>query len=254
LPAQRLGKFPALLYCHWHGDQYGVGKEELFQANAAPEAPGPALARRGFIVLAIDAYGFGKRDGRGPGGPDENGFEGEQTASKFNLWLGRTLWGMMIRDDLLALDYLESRPEVDRERIGVTGISMGSTRSWWLMALDDRLKTGVGVACLTRYQNLVLDGGLRRHGVYYYVPGMLREFDTEAVISLIAPRPFLFQTGDSDPGSPIDGIRKIDAVVRSIYGLYGCDHAFENRVIEGLGHEYTPAMWQRTMRWFEEKL
>ena len=107
------GKAPAILYCHWHGGEYDIGKEELFQAKHTPEAPGPALAKRGFVVLGIDAYCFGERNGRGPGGPAEKGGAGEMSASKFNLWVGRTLWGMMLRDDLMALDYLASRPEVD---------------------------------------------------------------------------------------------------------------------------------------------
>src|SRR5581483_7914744 len=151
---QNARKAPGILFCHWHGGEYDIGKEELFQARHTPEAPGPALARRGFVVLGIDAYCFGERNGQGPGGPEEKGSAGEMTASKFNLWVGRTLWGMILRDDLMALDYLASRPEVDSDRLCVTGISMGATRSWWLMALDERLKTGVAVACLTRYQNL----------------------------------------------------------------------------------------------------
>ena len=67
------GKAPAILYCHWHGGEYDIGKEELFQAKHTPEPPGPALAKRGFVVLGIDAYCFGERNGRGPGGPAEKG-------------------------------------------------------------------------------------------------------------------------------------------------------------------------------------
>ena len=100
--------------------------------------PPPSFGEPGYVVCAIDAYGFGERSGQGPGGPQETGGAGELTASKFNLWVGRTLWGMIARDDLMALDYLCSRPEVDSNRIGVTGISMGATRTWWLMALDER--------------------------------------------------------------------------------------------------------------------
>ena len=99
---------------------------------------------------------------------------------------------MMLRDDLMALDYLASRPEVDARRIGVTGMSMGATRSWWLMALDERIKTGVAVACLTRYQNLIEHEMLKAHGIYYFVPNLLNHFDTEAVVALLAPRPALF--------------------------------------------------------------
>ncbi|HWI58546.1 MAG TPA: alpha/beta hydrolase family protein [Bacillota bacterium] len=251
-PKTLSGKAPAILYCHWHGGDYEVGKEELFQARHTPEAPGPALAKRGFVVVGIDAYCFGERNGHGPGGPEEKGGNGEMTASKFNLWVGRTLWGMMLRDDLMALDYLASRPEVDAQRLAVTGISMGATRSWWLMALDDRLQTGVAIACLTRYQNLIQQQQLKAHGIYYFVPNLLNHFDTEAIVALIAPRPVLFQTGDQDGGSPPDGIRAIEAAVRPAYRLYGRENEFQSLIYPGLGHVYTPEMWAKTLAWMEK--
>jgi len=247
-------KSPAILYCHWHGGEYDNGKDELFQKAHTPLEPGPTLARRGYAVLAIDAYCFGERSGRGPGGPKETGAKEEMSASKFNLWVGRTLWGMMLRDDLMALDFLVSRPEVDRNRVGVTGMSMGATRSWWLMALDERIRTAVAVACLTRYQNLIKHQGLDRHGIYYFVPGMLSHFDTEAVVTLIAPRPILFLTGDKDSGSPLDGVRTIESTVREAYKLYGREDQFESVIDPGVGHEYTPNMWERTLNWMDKHL
>src|SRR5260370_26424445 len=68
LPKRAAGKCPAILYCHWHGVPYAVGKEKLFRTNAVPEPAGPALARRGLVVLPIDAHGFGEGNGKGPGG------------------------------------------------------------------------------------------------------------------------------------------------------------------------------------------
>jgi dienelactone hydrolase len=254
LPKGRPGRLPAILYCHWHAGEYDLGKEELFQAKHTPEEPGPALARRGYVVIAVDASGFGERNGRGPDGPAERNYTAEETASKFNLWVGRTFWGMLLRDDLMALDYLASRPEVDADRIGVTGMSMGATRTWWLMALDERLKTGVAIACMTRYQNLIEHGSVHEHDIGYFVPGMLNHFDTEAVVALIAPRPVLFQTGDRDGGSPVDGIRAIEAAVRPVYRLYGSDDAFQNLVYPGLAHVYTPEMWARTLAWMDGHL
>ncbi len=254
LPKNANGKSPAILYCHWHGGHYEVGKEELFRTNATPVPVGPALVKQGYVVIAIDAYCFGERNGAGPGGPAEKGSAGEMTASKFNLWVGRSLWGMIVRDDLMALDYLCSRPEVDTSRIGVTGISMGATRSWWAMALDERLKAGVAVCCLTRYQNLVSAEGLKYHGIYYFVPGMLNYFDTEAVVALAAPRPLLFQSGETDAGSPVDGIRSIEATVRKAYKLYDREADFQSTIHPGVGHVYLPEMWERTQAWFGEKL
>jgi dienelactone hydrolase len=254
LPKRVKGKAPAILYCHYHGGDYGNGKEEIFKRWPAGEQPGPTLAKRGFVVLAIDAYCFGERRGRGPGGAKERGVKEELSASKFNLWIGRTLWGMMLRDDLMALDYLLSRPEVEKRRVGVTGMSMGATRSWWLMALDERIRAGVAVACLTRYRNLIEQQALNQHGIYYYVPGMLNHFDTEAVVSLIAPRPALFLNGDRDAGSPVEGIREIAKVVRKAYRLYGTGPKFASVVYKGVGHDYTPVMWKRMLGWMEGQL
>src|ERR1700730_9732800 len=111
------------------------------------------------------------------------------------------------------------------------------------MALDERLKSGVAVACCTRYQNLIEHQELKAHGIYYFVPDLLIHFDTEAIVSLIAPRPILFQTGDQDSGSPIDGVRTIESAVRPVYELYGKSTNFQSIVDPGLGHVYTEAMW-----------
>lgn len=244
-------KAPAILYCHWHGGQYDIGKGELLGTNAVPVAPGAALAEAGYVVLGIDAPCFGERNGQGPDGPQQKGSAGEMSASKFHLWAGRTLWGMMIRDDLTALDYLCSRPEVDPQRIGVTGISMGSTRSWWVMAMDERPRAAVCVGCMTRYEELIRAGMLKAHGIYYFVPGMLKHFDTEAVIALAAPRPMLFMTGDQDGGSPVDGVRHLGDIVGKVYDLDGSKEHFENVIYPGVGHVYLPEMWAKTLAWMD---
>ncbi len=245
---------PGILYCHWHGGQYDIGKDELLGTNATPVAPGPALAERGFAVLGIDACGFGERNGTGPDGPTQRGSAGELSAAKFNLCAGRTLWGMILRDDQTALDILSSRPEVDPQRIGVTGISMGSTRTWWLMALDDRPKTGVAVACMTRYRELIQSGMLKAHGLYYFVPGMLQHFDSEAVIACAAPRPMLFMTGDSDSGSPVEGVRALTKSVAAVYSALDATPAFSSIIEPDTAHVYLPRMWERTLDWFQRHL
>jgi dienelactone hydrolase len=142
---------------------------------------------------------------------------------KLNLLLGRTAVGMMLRDELVPHRLTSKpRPEVDRDRIGVTGMSMGCTRAWWLAAVDDRAKAVVGVACFTRYTELIAHGNLRSHGVYYFVPACWAHFDTEAIYALVAARPMLMLSGDQDGGAPTDGIavleRKLGASTRCTAG------------------------------------
>ncbi|UCC96503.1 MAG: dienelactone hydrolase family protein, partial [Phycisphaerales bacterium] len=210
IPSGPRRRRPAILYHHHHACKYKQGKEELIR-KVYPKldfATGEALVRRGYVVLCIDAYAFGQRRFQGPAGKREQGAKTEVSLFKMFLWQGRTLWGMMVRDDLLALNYLLSRAEVNTKRIAAMGMSMGSTRTWWVAALDERIKVAVSVACLTRYQNLIAHGQTAQHGIYYFVPNMLKEkIDAESVIALIAPRPHLTLTGDSDEGSPADGVR-----------------------------------------------
>ncbi len=254
IPKNGKSKHPAIYYCHWHGGNYDLGKSEIFTTHHTPQIPAEALTSLGFAVIAIDTYCFGERSGKGPGGPEENGSAEELSTSKYELWLGRSLWGMMVRDDLMALAYLFSRPEIDVTNVAVTGISMGATRSWWLMALDERIKTGVAVGCLTRYQDLIAEQKLKYHGIYYFMPGVLKYFDSEAIISLIAPRPVLFMTGDEDPGSPVNGILKIEEVLKRIYTLYGAEDEFKNIIYPNTAHVYTPAMWENMLQWMQSEL
>ena len=257
IPSGCKGLRPAILYHHHHACKYKQGKEELI-IRAYPKldfATGETLARRGYVVLCIDAYAFGRRRFEGPAGKKEEGAETEASLFKMFLWQGRTLWGMMVRDDLLALNYLLSRPEVDAKRVAAMGMSMGSTRTWWAAALDERIKVAVCVACLTRYQNLIAHGQVRQHGIYYYVPNMLKEkIDAESVIALIAPRPLLTLTGGKDNGSPADGVRIINAYQEHLYKLYGKADNFRGLVYEGVGHEYTPEMWDETLKWLKKHL
>jgi len=209
------------------------------------------------VVLGIDGYFNGERKGTGPSGPlemQEKGADQEMSLFKLNLWLGRTLWGMMLRDEQIALDYLVSRPEVDPQRIGAQGMSMGSTRAWWLAALDDRIQAVVGVACFTRYEDLIAIRELRAHGIYYFVPGLLKHFDTEAIMALLAPRPFLALTGDRDAGSPPAGMKKLEDILNRVYALHGKPGSFQSVIYPETGHVYNDDMKQRMVAWFKKFL
>jgi len=152
------------------------------------------------------------------------------------------------------VDFLCSRPEVDKTRIGATGMSLGSTRSYWLAAVDERVACTVATACQTRYENLIKHGTMRAHGVYFFTIGILKHFDSEGVISLIAPRPYLVLTGDLDYGSPADGIKVIEERVGGVYKAAGASEKFKNILYPQVGHTVTPEMRAETMAWFAKWL
>ena len=248
VPRDRPRPMPAVLWLH--SSSYDRHQLLLGGHNGGVEPLGETFAKAGYVVLAPDACWYGGRAGAGPAGPLETTREQHDSLFKWNLWLGRTLWGMFVRDDQVALDYLSTLPEVDKKRIGATGISMGSTRSWWLAAVDDRIACAVGVACLTRYENLLAHGQLRQHGVYYYVNGLLEHFDSEGVLALIAPRPFLALNGELDAGSPADGIRTIEQKVAPVYAALGAKDRFKSVLYKDTGHVYTAEMRKEMLAWF----
>jgi dienelactone hydrolase/lysophospholipase L1-like esterase len=252
IPDVRPQPAPAILWLH----SSTPDKTQIIipNTNGGQESLGEAFVRAGYIVFSPDAYWHGDRVGTGPAGPLETLRSEQESLFKLNLWLGRTLWGMFVRDDQIALDYLCSRPEVDRTRIGATGMSMGSTRAWWLAAVDDRVAAAVGVACLTRYQNLIAHGDLRQHGIYYFANGLLKHFDSEGVLALIAPRPFLVLTGDLDAGSPADGIKILEEKVAAVYATLGAQEKFRSILYPDVGHVYTPEMRTEMLKWFDRWL
>ncbi len=253
VPLKRQGRLPAVLAMHGHSSS----KENIFGVAPSSQDVADLLARRGYVVMAIDNYFNGERNGKGPAGELEvmaKGSDQEMSLFKLNLWLGRTLWGMMLRDEQIALDYLMSRPEVDPNRIGAQGMSMGSTRAWWLAAVDDRVKAVVAVACFTRYEDLIAIRALRAHGIYYFVPGILKHFDSEGVMALAAPRPFLALTGDRDAGSPPEGIKKLEQILNRFYALYQKPDHFQSIVYPETGHVYTDDMKRKMAAWFDKFL
>ena len=252
VPERLRAPAPAVLWLH--SSTPDKTQAIIPHTNGGAEPLGEALVRRGYVVLAPDAYWHGDRAGTGPAGRFETRREEQESLHKLNLWLGRTLWGMFVRDDQVALDYLCTRPEVDTARIGATGMSMGSTRAWWLAALDERVRATMAVACLTRYQNLIRHGQLRQHGVYYFVSGLLRHFDVEGVLALIAPRPFLALTGELDAGSPADGVRALEEQVGAVYAALGAPERFRSVLYPETGHTVTPEMRAETLAWFDRWL
>lgn len=207
-----------------------------------PLSYGAALTRAGYAVLCIDHWCFGERSGRT-----------ESSVFKEMLWKGEYLWGRMVYDSLRALDYLCSRPEVDSFRIATLGMSMGSTMAWWLCALDERIKVCVDLCCLTDYDALIRANGLDEHGIYYYIPDLLRHFSAAQINELIAPRPHLGTVGEYDPLTPVDGVDRIEREVGAVYEQLHASGNFSVRRYP-VAHQETAQMREDVLRFLEEHL
>jgi len=235
---------PCLLYNHAHGGDYLLGKDELLLGRGALCAPpyAQALTARGWGALCIDTWNFGERRGRS-----------ESELFKEMLWKGQVLWGMMVYDSLRALDYLVTRPDVDANRIGTIGLSMGSTMAWWTAALDTRVKVCVDICCLTDFESLLAARGLDEHGVYYYVPSLVKHFTTAQINALIAPRPHLSLAGNHDRLTPPAGLDRVDMELRQVYEALGAGDAWKLKRYE-TGHFETAHMRLEIMTFLQKWL
>jgi len=211
-PADAEGPLPAVLFNHSHGGFYDVGKDELLQGAPYLQQPPYAgvLTGMGYAVLCIDQWGFGGRHTRS-----------ESDIFKEMLWRGRVMWGMMVYDNLRALDYLCSRSDIDADRIATLGMSMGGTMAWWSAALDERIRVCVDIGSMTDFQSLIESDGLSGHSIYYYVPGLLKRFTAARINGLIAPRPHLCLAGDRDALTPPAGLDRIDRELSAVYAEAG---------------------------------
>ena len=236
-PRSGSGPWPVVLFNHSHGGNYVTGKDELISPRGYLQDPpyAVALAEAGYAALCIDAWNFGERRGRT-----------ESALFKELLWQGKVLWGLMVYDSVKALDYLATRPDVDMTRVGTLGLSMGSTMAWWLAALDERVKVCVDLCCLTDFHALVEAAGLDGHGIYYYVPSLLKHFTTSSINALIAPRAHLSIAGEFDPLTPAAGLDRVDAELRRAYATAGAPECWRLSRYK-TGHFETAAGRQEVM-------
>jgi len=247
VPDQRQARAPGLLYIHWHGGMYDLGKEQLLKGVQAQPAYATVCAEKGLVTLAIDSWCFGERK------HEANGRTGEEDAFKRMLWKGQVLYGMMMFDEFRALDYLAHRPEVDSQRLGAFGMSMGSTKAWWLAALEPRVSVCLDVCCLTDYEELIKANGLKEHGIYYYVPSLLKNFQSAEINELIVPRAHLSVNGRLDALTPPAGVEKIRDYLTPLYRKYGKEADCHIALYE-CAHVELPEMRKLILEWIDRHL
>ncbi|MDA1232493.1 MAG: acetylxylan esterase, partial [Planctomycetota bacterium] len=195
LPRNIDGPLPTILYVCGHGkvkkDDVSFGNKTHYQHHGA------WFARNGYACLTIDTLQLGEIEGIHHG-----------TYNLDRWWWnsrGYTPAGVEAWNCIRALDYLESRPEVDASRLGVTGRSGGGAYSWWIAALDERIQCAVPVAGITSLRDHVVNGCVEGHCDCMYMVNTFR-WDFAKVAALVAPRPLLISNTDKDTIFPLEGV------------------------------------------------
>ncbi len=242
LPRDRTRAAPAVLYVCGHSEvkTNGVsyGNKTHYQHHGA------SWARNGYVCLVLDTLQLGEIQG------DHHG-----TYRLAQWWWnsrGYTPAGVEAWNGIRALDYLETRPEVDRTRIGMTGRSGGGSYTWTTAAIDERIRVAAPVAGITDLRNQVCDGSVEGHcDCMFFVNTHRWDFALNA--ALMAPRPLLIVNTDADSLFPLDGVQRLFAQTRRIYSLY--DAYDQLGLVIGPGpHADTQNLQVPVLRWFNQHL
>jgi hypothetical protein len=241
---------PAVLYVCGHGPSM-IGKVS-YGNKVTYQHHGAWFAEHGYVCLIVDTLQLGELQGLHHG------------TSRFGMWwwqsLGYTPAGIECWNGIRALDYLESRKEVDSTRLAVTGRSGGGATSWWIGAADERVKCIVPVAGIADllahlsegYPGRLADGVIAGHCDCMYFVNTYR-WDFTQVMALCAPRPLLLGNSNQDVIFPVPGYRRMAKRVKLLYTLLGAGDRFA--LLETHGpHQDTPALRQGAFRWMNRWL
>lgn len=275
---------PGIVALHSHDGFYLWGKEKVVESNEG-EHPyltafkqrryggkgiAAELARQGYVVAAIDMFYWGERRmlldndpvayrerPRAMTDQEINAFnqrssQNEQLVARSLFTAGVTWPGIVIWDDIRTLDYLASRPEVDKRRLGCVGLSVGGWRSFLLAALDERIKAAVAVGWMTSLGAQIKQHIVNTIGFSFYINGLYRYFDLPDLAALIAPRAVLVINGSQDRLFALDGVKAAFDKIARCYAKAGAA-ARQRCSLYDAPHEFNLAMqaeaWEWLKRW-----
>lgn len=203
------------------------------------------FARRGYVVIAPDHRGFGERSG------DRERLGNRDYCNVLMIkqaLFGRNPLMSNVFDACRCIDYLQSRDDVDAERIAAVGLSYGGTMSLFTTAFDTRIK----VACVSCYMNTFQKYALERFNFCgnQTPTGLLRIGEMWDVAITIAPRPLVIESGIQDVGFPIEQAREANAHLQAAYEALGYADRLTIDEFDG-GHEFSGRL---TFDWFEQWL
>jgi hypothetical protein len=242
IPKTLAAPAPAILYLCGHArvvkNGIAYGNKANYQHHAA------WFAEHGYVAFIIDTLDLGE-------------IEGEHHGTYRREWWwwptrGYTPAGVETWNAIRALDYLATRPEVDMQRIGVTGRSGGGAYTWFLAAVDDRPFSLVPVAGITDMMNHVVDGAIEGHCDCMYQVNTYG-WDFSLLAALAAPRPLLLANSDKDRIFPLDGVIRIHRQLKPIYKLFNAEDKLGLLITEG-PHRDTQDLQVPAFRWMNRWL
>lgn len=228
----RPGKLPAILQVHGHWK--GAKQDPVVQSRCI------GAAKLGFFVLVVDAFGAGERGIGKPLGE----YHGEMTGATL-LPIGLPLSGLQVYENMRAVDYLRTRPEVEGEHIGITGASGGGNQTMYAGAWDERLGAAVPVCSVGNY-HVYLGGACCMCEV---VPGGLRFTDEWGLLGLAAPRGVMVVSATRDaPQFSVAAAKTSIAGAEPIFRLFDRPSHLRHAIFES-GHDYNHDMREAMYGW-----
>ncbi|MCW5982110.1 MAG: acetylxylan esterase [Bryobacteraceae bacterium] len=237
VPKQRKGKAAAIVYVCGHAYS-PYGDKAKYQRH------GISFAKNGYIALILDSIQIAETFALHHGVYNQEMYD----------WFARgyTPAGVEVWNAMRAIDYLETRPEVDAERIGMTGRSGGAAMTWFTAAVDPRVKVAVPVMGISTYAANLEEDTQKRHCDCMFPINSWRH-DMLHQGALIAPRPLLMMHGRKDALFPVAGYEEFERRVGGLYGSFGRGEEFKNIVVD-TGHEDSDFLREQAIRWFDRHL
>lgn len=262
------GPFPAIVMLHDHGAHFTIGKEKMIRPfDVSPETTqdadkwvakyydgqyvGDYYAARGYIVLAIDALYWNER-----GRQEGTDYDGQQALASNLMQMGMNWAGVITYDDVRSVEFLASLPQVDRNRIGALGFSMGAHRAWMLAALTDLVKVGAAVCWMNTTEYLMtLTNNQNKGGSAYamLVPGLRLWMDYPDVASIACPKPMLFFNGSRDKLFPLEGTEEAYRILREVWESQDAGDRLVTKLWDS-AHFFSKAMQEETLEFFKRHL
>ena len=242
MPTTSSAPLPTILFLHGHvrDDQSGLAQMVL-PVNSYQRAAARELAMAGFATLTIELRGFGMR------GPPA--FPNHRIVAYNAVLTGSFYKKLVIQDIKLTVDFLENLPEIDRDRLGISGVSLGAELAVEYGGLDERIKVVSFHSHGGRvgpYPGISATNSEQPH-YCHLIPGVSEIMHREDPFMLLAPRPTQGLRGEREPFRDENFAKSL----RRAWSLMGEPDAIEIEVMPNEGHAY---FVDQAIRFFEEHL